>query len=81
MVLIRLTASGVHRSLTSAGGTIFTTRSFDRSTPEVVALSILPAPIGAEPTGSDSTLAVAGLGLLAGGLVVVVAARRVLHRT
>ena len=54
MVLIRLTASGLHSSLTSTRGTIITTRSFDRSTPEVVALSILPAPIGSEPTGSDS---------------------------
>ena len=45
---------GVHRSLTSTQGTIITTRSFDRSTPEVVALSILPAPIGAEPSGTDS---------------------------
>ena len=45
---------GFHRSLTSTQGTIITTRSFDRSTPEVVALSILPAPIGSEPTGSDS---------------------------
>jgi len=44
----------VHTSLTSTQGTIILTRSFDRSTPEVVVLSILPAPTGQGPIGADA---------------------------